>query len=340
MVQIKRVSKHANFYPMLSEEALAELAADIKENGQQSPITVTADGVLLDGRNRLKACEIAGVEPRVTVYEGDDEGAFIRSSNERRHQSTGSRAMSTALSLQADGYRKNGRWKRGSVDNGESSNSGEFGAWQFAMKCAGRVLDELPELAQSVIDGEVALDDAYRQANVKLKARKAEEQRRIEEARDEQKREDSAGRYFDNHQEAKAWLDEKPQGAFPTMREAYAAYMEHSREAHVNPIQALVDLGHLTDGEILDHLDDDGKRLVTAAPDELVFHLAQDMLSVDQKLALVRNVMSRAEQSAEGVDATVFEFPNRQSARSDIPLDAVADHSPEEEEGDPSDYDA
>lgn len=112
------------------------------------------------------------------------------------------------------------------------------------------------------------------------------------------------------------------------------------RKAHVNPIQALVDLGHLTDGEILDHLDDDGKRLVTAAPDELVFHLAQDMLSVDQKLALVRNVMSRAEQSAEGVDATVFEFPNRQSARSDIPLDAVADHSPEEEEGDPSDYDA
>ena len=29
-----------------------------------------------------------------------------------------------------------------------------------------------------------------------------------------------------------------------------------------------------------------------------------------------------------------------QSARSDIPQDAVADHSPEEEEGDPSDYDA
>ncbi|WP_308608657.1 ParB N-terminal domain-containing protein [uncultured Corynebacterium sp.] len=231
MVQIKGVSKHANFYPMLSEEALAELAADIKENGQQSPITVTADGVLLDGRNRLKACEIAGVEPRVTVHEGDDEGAFVRSSNERRHQSTGSRAMSTALSLQTDGYRRNGRWKRGSVDNGESSNSGEFGAWQFAMKCAGRVLDELPELAQSVIDGEVALDDAYRQANVKLKARKAEEQRRIEEARDEQKREDSAGRYFDNHEEAKAWLDEKPQGVFPTMREAYAAYMEHDRKA-------------------------------------------------------------------------------------------------------------
>lgn len=231
MVEIKSVSKHANFYPMLSEEALVELAADIKENGQQSPITVTADGVLLDGRNRLKACEIAGVEPRVTVYEGDDEGAFVRSSNERRHQSTGSRAMSTALSLQADGYRKNGRWKRDTLDNGKSTDTAGRDNWLTHMKRAGRVLDELPELAQSVIDGEVALDDAYRQADAKRKAREAEERARIEEARDEQKREDSAGRYFDNHQEAKAWLDEKPQGAFPTMREAYAAYMEHSREA-------------------------------------------------------------------------------------------------------------
>ena len=233
MVQIKSVSKHANFYPMLTEEALAELAADIKENGQQSPITVTADGVLLDGRNRLKACEIAGVEPHVTIHEGDDEGAFVRSSNERRHQSTGSRAMSTALSLQADGLRQNGRWVRGAIHgaNTEFRVSADGRTWTDAMRQAGVILDELPELAQSVIDGEVALDDAYRQADAKRKAREAEEQRRIEEARDEQKREDSAGRYFDNHQEAKAWLDEKPQGAFPTMREAYAAYMEHDREA-------------------------------------------------------------------------------------------------------------
>lgn len=227
MVEIKEVSQHANFYPMLSDEALAELAADIKENGQQSPITVTVEGILLDGRNRLRACEIAGVEPMVAVYEGSDEGAFVRSSNERRHQSTGSRAMSTALSLQADGLRGDGRWKRGSVVITESGNSD----WRNRMNEAGRVLDELPELVQPVINGEIALDDAYRRADTKRKARQAEEQRRIEEARDEQQREDKAGRYFDNHPEAKAWLDAKPQGAFETMRGAYAAYMEHDREA-------------------------------------------------------------------------------------------------------------
>lgn len=59
-------------------------------------------------------------------------------------RATGSRAMSTALSLQADGLRKNGRWKRGSVDKGESSFNEESSAWKFAMKHAGLVLDELP----------------------------------------------------------------------------------------------------------------------------------------------------------------------------------------------------
>lgn len=228
MIQISGVSKHANFYPMLSEEALAELAADIKENGQRSPITVTKEGVLLDGRNRIKACEIAGVEPEFTVYDGDDEGAFVRSSNERRHQSTGSRAMSTALSLVEDGKREKGRWAYGSMSNFKDSNNSTF---RVNVSWAGVVLDELPNLAAKVVSGDIALDVAYKQASQKRETREKEEQRRIEEQRDEQKREDQAGRYFDNHPEAKAWLDAKPQGAFETMRGAYAAYMEHDREA-------------------------------------------------------------------------------------------------------------
>lgn len=227
MTQINGVSEHANFYPMLGEEALAELAADIQANGQRDPITVNRDGVLLDGRNRLAACKKLGIEPLVAVYEGDDEGAFVRSSNERRHQPTGSRAMSTALSLAKDGKRKNGRWKRGSVDNGESATTG----WAHRIKEAGLVLDEMPELANQVVSSAITLDDACGKAKAKRAAREAEERARIEEARDEQVREDKAGRYFDNHPEAQAWLDSKPQGTFETMRGAYAAYMEHDREA-------------------------------------------------------------------------------------------------------------
>ena len=67
----------------------------------------------------------------------------------------GSRAMSTALSLHADGLRGDGRWKRGSVVNPESGIT-ESKTWQNLMLSAGRVLDELPELAQAVIGGDVA----------------------------------------------------------------------------------------------------------------------------------------------------------------------------------------
>ncbi|MEU4949899.1 hypothetical protein [Streptomyces lavendulae] len=42
------------------------------------------DGRILDGKGRLKACEIAGVEPKFTTYEGSDTEVFALSVNMRR----------------------------------------------------------------------------------------------------------------------------------------------------------------------------------------------------------------------------------------------------------------
>lgn len=63
--------------------------------------------------------------------------------------STGARAMETALVLDADGRRGNGRWKRGSVlGNDESVNSI---AWAQRLKECGLILDHAPALAQEVL---------------------------------------------------------------------------------------------------------------------------------------------------------------------------------------------
>lgn len=69
---------------------------------------------------------------------------------------SGQRTMATALVLEADGRRTNGRWKRGSIDIGTSANISD---WQSRLKEAGIILDYSPDLAARVIDGSLALDN-------------------------------------------------------------------------------------------------------------------------------------------------------------------------------------
>src|SRR5699024_4814874 len=89
-------------------------------------------------------------------------------------------AMSTALVLVADDRRANGRWKRGSSDIYKSVNND--GTWSQLMHRAGIVLDNAPELAPQVVDGELALDAAFRDAEQRRDAerQKLEQQKRLE----------------------------------------------------------------------------------------------------------------------------------------------------------------
>lgn len=142
--QIIGVHPYADAMGPLVESEVNEIADSIAEVRQINPIIVTQDGVLVDGRNRQAACRKAGVEPIVQVrhFDDDDEIAdfVIAANSTRRHRTTGQRAMATALVLAAAGRRQNGRWKRGSVDIGNSSNT-EAETLRKAVAKAGHVID-------------------------------------------------------------------------------------------------------------------------------------------------------------------------------------------------------
>lgn len=177
-VPVQGIHPYADKFPMLSDVQLAELAESIAANGLRNPIVLTEDGLILDGRNRLKACELAEVKPEFEIYTGDDLAEYVIDCNSsRRHMSTGARAMATALVLAEDGRRTGGRWSRGSVDIGESPN---IETWRDALKKCGLILDYVPALAPEVVAGHLALDAAHRKA---CEARDAERRKLAEQER-------------------------------------------------------------------------------------------------------------------------------------------------------------
>lgn len=88
-------------FPVLDAEDLAALAVDIKAHGQREPILLF-EGAILDGRNRFKACQMAGVAPKFKAFTGDDPAALVASLNlHRRHLNESQRAMLAAELLKS-----------------------------------------------------------------------------------------------------------------------------------------------------------------------------------------------------------------------------------------------
>lgn len=174
----------ADRWPMLPDDELAALADDIASRGQLEPISLDAEGRLIDGRNRLAACELATVTPTFTTLAlaGDTEIAeYINARNaQRRNVSTGQKAMAVAEQLAAQGKRKNGRWQRGSVS--ATNVADDRDAWRKHMERAGLVLDYAPELTDQVIAGTITLNEAATMAeqlrDTELRKREAERQRK------------------------------------------------------------------------------------------------------------------------------------------------------------------
>ena len=75
------------------------LAADIKANGLLHPFTMLGD-VLLDGRNRMRACALAGVSPTTKQFTGDSPVAFVIAANLRRRDLSASQKACIAVEIE------------------------------------------------------------------------------------------------------------------------------------------------------------------------------------------------------------------------------------------------
>jgi hypothetical protein len=148
---------------MLGADDLRELAASIRRHGQTAPCSMDPPGgSALDGRSRVAACALAGVEPRWEVYDGDPVAFVVEANAEDRNLSTGQRAMAVAIGLVEAGLRSNGRFRRGSVP--EHPPELTRASWRDKVALAGFVLDHAPELGDRVLAGELGLDTAHKLA--------------------------------------------------------------------------------------------------------------------------------------------------------------------------------
>jgi N6-adenosine-specific RNA methylase IME4 len=91
--------KLAELFPLIEGADFEALRDDIKANGLIDPV-VTLEGKILDGRNRYRACQAAGVEIVTTEFlpseDGDPLQWVISKNLKRRHLNESQRAMVAA----------------------------------------------------------------------------------------------------------------------------------------------------------------------------------------------------------------------------------------------------
>jgi hypothetical protein len=88
----------AECFPRMSDDEILSLAEDIKANGLSVPI-VLYEGMILDGRNRYRACELAEIEPRFGHYSDNDPVGYVWSLNGERRSLTHEQRVAAYFSL-------------------------------------------------------------------------------------------------------------------------------------------------------------------------------------------------------------------------------------------------
>lgn len=170
-----------SLFPLMGGDALRELADDIAAHGLQHPV-VLYEGMVLDGRNRVAACELVGKPAHFVQWEQDGATPtewVIATNLHRRHLTTGQRAAIAVEALpllEAEAKERQGRRtdlptsdsKEIEVKQGRSNDiaAKQFGIGHASVGRAKQLKREAPDAFEKVKAGEMALGTALRESGL------------------------------------------------------------------------------------------------------------------------------------------------------------------------------
>lgn len=158
----------ASLFPLMDGVALRALIEDVRAKGLLEPIVVH-EGKVLDGRNRLRACELAGVEPMFVEWDADGVSPveWVVSRNlKRRHLTTAQRAalaLDLLPHLEAEAKERQGaRTDLGNIppraeESGEAAEKAAtlVGVGRSTVAAAKAIQKRAPEVVDAMRSGEI-----------------------------------------------------------------------------------------------------------------------------------------------------------------------------------------
>lgn len=173
---IKSVHPFADAFPMMTDQEMDRLVADIQQHGQQEACIVNSEGVLLDGRNRRAACQRLGIAPVVRRQDPESETAFIISLNvARRHLNPDQLAIVAAKALphfEAEALQRKSQGGKGGIEDvapgphlaraplARDLAAQAVGASGRSVARVKRITEHAPELVDEVWAGNTTLKEA------------------------------------------------------------------------------------------------------------------------------------------------------------------------------------
>lgn len=177
-----KIHSLSSIFPKLDDVSFQALKQDIYANGLRNPI-ITKNKQVLDGQNRLRACEELGIDPIFQEYEGDDLVEFVLAQNlHRRHLTAGQSATIVALAQDWSLAHPTGKLPKSNKINDldektksaklptkgkpvdtQSDRAEKSGASVRTQGSADKLVKENPELAKKVATGEISLNQAIKE---------------------------------------------------------------------------------------------------------------------------------------------------------------------------------